>query len=97
MANPNARARVQWKYEAQYRDPIQAKAGESVEVGRADNDDPGSGVVPWIAAKDAYPSNCFPGRESGRSCGKLLGEGKAGGGHCRVSKRGRTGKDNAET
>jgi SH3-like domain-containing protein len=41
MANPNAKARVQRKYEAQYRDPIQVKAGESVEVGRADNDDPG--------------------------------------------------------
>jgi|ERR1700726_2261442 hypothetical protein len=40
MANPNAKARVQRKYEAQYRDPIQVKAGESVEVGRADNDDP---------------------------------------------------------
>jgi hypothetical protein len=41
MANPNAEARVQRKGEAQYRDPTQVKAGESVEVGRADNDDPG--------------------------------------------------------
>jgi hypothetical protein len=41
MANPNPKARVQRKYEAQYRDPIQVKAGESVEVGRADDDDPG--------------------------------------------------------
>jgi len=40
MANPNAKARVQRKYQTQYRDPIQVKAGESVEVGRADNDDP---------------------------------------------------------
>jgi len=41
MPNPNAKVRVQRKYEAQYRDPIQVKAGESVEVERADNDDPG--------------------------------------------------------
>jgi SH3-like domain-containing protein len=41
MTNPNTKAHVQRKYEAQYRDPIQVKAGESVEVVRADNDDPG--------------------------------------------------------
>lgn len=41
MANPTAKARVQRKYEAQYWDPIQVKAGESVEVGHADNEDPG--------------------------------------------------------
>ena len=41
MTNPNAKARVQRKYEAQYRDPIQVKAGESVEVEREDDEYPG--------------------------------------------------------
>jgi len=58
MTNPNAKARVQRKYEAQYQDPIQVKAGESVEVGRADNDDPGwlwcramDGREGWVPAE----------------------------------------------
>src|SRR5437667_11836754 len=41
MTNPNAKLRVQRKYEAQYRDPIQVKAGERVEVEREDDEYPG--------------------------------------------------------
>jgi Variant SH3 domain len=40
MTNPNAKARVQRKY-AQYRDPIQVKPGDSIEVEREDDEYPG--------------------------------------------------------
>jgi SH3-like domain-containing protein len=49
MTNSNAKARVQRKYEPQYPDPIEVKTGESVEVGGADNDDPG---WLWCRARD---------------------------------------------
>jgi SH3-like domain-containing protein len=55
---PNLKARVQRKYDIQYHDPIKAKSGESVEVGRADNEDPGwlwcratSGREGWVPAR----------------------------------------------
>ena len=41
MTNPNAKARVQRKYEAQYLDPIEVKAGETVAIEREDDEYPG--------------------------------------------------------
>lgn len=49
MTNPYAKVRVQQKYEPQYPHPIKVKTGESVEVGRADKDDPG---WLWCRARD---------------------------------------------
>jgi hypothetical protein len=45
MDKRNLRALVRLKYEVEYRDPIQVKAGDSVEVGREDNDYPRLGLV----------------------------------------------------
>jgi SH3-like domain-containing protein len=41
MEHCNASARVRLEYKVQYQNPIQVMAGESVQVGRADEDDPG--------------------------------------------------------
>ena len=49
MESTNLKARVRRDYKTQYPNPIQVKAGESVHVGRADNDDPG---WRWCRAAD---------------------------------------------
>ena len=41
MENPKAKVRIRLAYKVQYQNPIEVKAGEGVEVGRADDDDPG--------------------------------------------------------
>jgi hypothetical protein len=51
MTKPNAKARAQRKYEAQYRDPIQVKAGESVEV-EVDREDAAYPGWLWCRARD---------------------------------------------
>jgi SH3-like domain-containing protein len=48
MESPNSKAHVRLKYEVEYRNPIQVKAGARVEVGRADNDYPG-----WLWCRSA--------------------------------------------
>lgn len=48
MDKRNAKALVRLKYEVQYRNAIQVKAGESVEVVREDNDYPG-----WVWCRAA--------------------------------------------
>src|SRR5262249_48653790 len=40
MSTPKPRARIRLQYAVQYQDPLQVSAGESVEVGRADDDNP---------------------------------------------------------
>jgi SH3-like domain-containing protein len=57
VENAKAKAVITQKYKVQYPDPIQVKAGESVEVARADEDSPGwywcraadgrEGWMPW--------------------------------------------------
>jgi SH3-like domain-containing protein len=41
MQNPKAKARVRLEHKVEYENPIQVKAGESVEVGREDDTYPG--------------------------------------------------------
>jgi len=41
MKNLPARRHIRLKYEVQYPNPIQVKAGERLEVGRDDDDNPG--------------------------------------------------------
>ena len=41
MESRSAKARVRLEYKVQYQNPLHVKAGESVEVGRADDDDLG--------------------------------------------------------
>jgi uncharacterized protein YgiM (DUF1202 family) len=49
MDKCNGKALVRLKYEVEYRNPIQVKAGERVEVGREDNDYP---AWVWCRAAD---------------------------------------------
>jgi len=41
MEHPKAKARIRLEYKVEYQNPIQVEAGETVEVGRADDDYPG--------------------------------------------------------
>ena len=41
MEIPKAKARIRLEYKVEYQNPIQVKVGETVEVGRADDDYPG--------------------------------------------------------
>ena len=65
MEIPKAKARIRVEYEVEYQNPIQVKAGESVEVGRADDDYPG---WLWCRAADGregwIPIELLSSRES---------------------------------
>ena len=41
MNSPKKKVRIRLEYKVQYQNPIQVKAGESVQLGRADNHYPG--------------------------------------------------------
>ena len=58
MDSPKKKVRIRLEYKVQYHNPIQVKAGDSVQVGRAESDYPGwlwcrsaDGGEGWIAAE----------------------------------------------